>query len=1253
MNPRESMQHGSASRSQTSAALEDPRVLRAMEEYQAALEAGCEPNRQEFLDRHGDLAAVLAECLEGLAFVHQMSPSLEQSAEGQPDGAPSGADDIRPEGPLGDFRIVREIGRGGMGVVYDAVQISLGRRVALKVLPFAAALDPKQLQRFKNEAQVAAHLHHTNIVPVHAIGCERGVHFYAMQYIEGQTLAAVIRELRLLTGLEKASSASFGKEASALADELASGRWAPGKPKGGEVVRLCGGEEPTGPYRPTTPPPHHLTTSPPHDPTPRTAALSAGHTTKSPAFFRTVAHLGVQAAEALEHAHQMGVIHRDIKPANLLVDMRGNLWITDFGLAHCQNQVGLTMSGDLVGTLRYMSPEQALAKRVLVDQRTDVYSLGTTLYELLTLEHAFDGRDRQELLRQIAFEEPRPPRRRNKSIPAELETIVLKAMEKDPAQRYASAQELADDLRRFLEDKPIKAKRSTMVQNVTKWARRKPAVAGLVVLGAVAILLLAGLVSGFMLLRETEQAREAETRQRQIAETASQAEAQQRQIAEDARAAEARQRVKAERFQYFHHISFAGAYWKDNQMGRLEELLHDCAADYQNTWEWHFLNRQCHADLLTLVGHEGQVGVAFSPDGTKLATGSFDGTVRTWDAKSGQQEQVFKGHTLAIIHVAFSPDGKRIASAGTDGAIKVWDVQTGQCAQTFTGHSGAVFGVAFRPDGNLLASAGVDKTVRLWDARSGQEHGTPLRGHEGGVVAVAFSPDGERVASVGQDGSTKLWDLTSRRELLTFQSQSGAIRRAVAFSPDGTRLAYTGDKNRVRIWDLKAGRECPHLEGHTSSVVSVAFSPEGRWIASGSGDRTVQLWNAATGRLERTFTGHANIVFGLAFNPDGTRLASGSQDRTVKVWDVTPGPETLTLAGEGGPVLGVAFSPNGGRIAAGQRGMLKVWDVTTGLEEHAIPGHAKDVHCVAFSPDGKWLASAGADKIVQLWDASTWQRVHKFPPQLQEVRTVAFSPKNERLASGDAGGTLAVWEVATRKEILHLNAFEGEMRPMAFRPEVRAVAFSPDGTWLAAATADGLVKVWDAATGRRLRDFRGHHCWVHNVAFSPDVRQYASDQVRSEPAAQLASASGGGEVILWNADTGQKLKEMRGHGNFVKGLAFSPDGARLASGGEDGMVKLWDVTTGEEVLSLPSHGRGIVSVAFSPDGMQLASAGLDGRIEVWDARPWTADIVLEREAVGLAEPSLCQAFVQSGCHRLLEEFSHPPPGGTGQGVDSG
>jgi serine/threonine protein kinase/Flp pilus assembly protein TadD len=445
---------GVATPSEIASWQDDPRVVSALEEYLALLKAGRRPTKQEFLDRHSEIASALGECLDGLEFVQSAVPRL-------PTVGPVGSEEpLPPATRLGDYRIIHEVGRGGMGIVYEADQISLGRRVALKVLPFAAAIDPRQRQRFQLEAQAAAHLHHAHIVPVFAVGFDQGVHYYAMQFIEGRSLAAVIGELRAAQLPEPPDPPARGADSTITVPPVVT-------------------PVPEAKSAPASAGPSSMT--------------SASH--RSRVFVRMVAQLGAQAAEALDHAHSLGVVHRDIKPSNLLVDPRGELWITDFGLARFQDDPGPTRTGDLIGTLRYMSPEQALGKRVVVDHRTDIYSLGATLYELLTLRPLFDGRDRQELLRQIALEEPIAPRRVNPAIPRDLETILFKAMEKEAPRRYASAQELAEDLRRFLDDKPIQARRPNALEHAAKWARRhRPIVATATVVGLLAILIGSGFI---------------------------------------------------------------------------------------------------------------------------------------------------------------------------------------------------------------------------------------------------------------------------------------------------------------------------------------------------------------------------------------------------------------------------------------------------------------------------------------------------------------------------------------------------------------------------------------------------------------------------------------------------------------------------------------------------------------------------------------------------------------------------------------
>jgi len=462
-----------------------------VEQVTARLQSGEPVDLEQVCRDHPAHETALKQLLPALRALAELSASASR-------GSPLGAapPEAEPSGTLGDFRIVRELGRGGMGVVYEAEQISLARRVALKILPFAGVLDARSLQRFKNEAQAAAHLDHPNIVDVISVGCERGVHFYAMRYIDGMTLAEVIAELRREQGTGNRGQGTeegsgFGVQGSG--EEASRQEVQPPK----QFV-----DAPTESYRepsnPEAPRPKVQDQRPKtHDQNPRSTIVAAGLSTEhgrhSRDHYRSIARLAIEAAEALDHAHQLGVVHRDVKPSNLMLDARGKLWVTDFGLAHVESNAELTMTGDILGTLRYMSPEQALAHRGLVDHRTDVYSLGATLYELLTLRPMFDLHNRPEMLKAIVFDEPRAPRKLDGGIPAELETIVLKCLEKTPADRYATAKELADDLGRFATGVPIVARPISGAERFWRWCRRNPVVAGLS--GAVAVVLTAWAVT--------------------------------------------------------------------------------------------------------------------------------------------------------------------------------------------------------------------------------------------------------------------------------------------------------------------------------------------------------------------------------------------------------------------------------------------------------------------------------------------------------------------------------------------------------------------------------------------------------------------------------------------------------------------------------------------------------------------------------------------------------------------------------------
>jgi serine/threonine protein kinase len=454
----------------------EERLQEVLLAYMEADPLGRAPGRQALLAAHPDLRQELEEFFTSHDAIERLAAPLRAAARDEP--APAAPEGEAGLGQLGDFRLLREVGRGGMGVVYEAEQISLRRRVALKVLPFATALDPRRLRRFQNEALAAANLRHENIVPVYAVGQERGVHYYAMQFIEGQSLAALIAELRR----QKAARGSR-----------------PGPEPAGDRTRAVATTRPE--FRGAVPG--------------GVSDFGLGGAD----FPRWVAGLGRQAAVALEHAHQAGIVHRDVKPANLLLDARGQLWIADFGLAQVGDHAGVTRTGEMLGTLRYASPEQAGARRGLVDHRSDVYSLGATLYELLTLKPLFEGAGANELLRQIADEEPRRPRLVEPSIPVELETVVLKALGKEPADRYATAQELADDLQRFVENRPIRARRPTLAERLRKWARRHPSL----VVAAVLVLALwsaGSFVATALVLNEQQKAEAAYRAERHRAEEA-------------------------------------------------------------------------------------------------------------------------------------------------------------------------------------------------------------------------------------------------------------------------------------------------------------------------------------------------------------------------------------------------------------------------------------------------------------------------------------------------------------------------------------------------------------------------------------------------------------------------------------------------------------------------------------------------------------------------------------------------------------
>ena len=1107
--------------------LADPRLLRALEEFSAALKAGHKPDRLEYQARYPEVAAELAECLEALEFVRGATPLFQAPAPSQPAAAPARATEICAEGPLGDYRIVREVGRGGMGVVYEAVQISLGRRVALKVLPFAATLDAKQVQRFKNEAQAAAHLHHTNIVPVYGVGSERGVHFYAMQFIDGHSLADVIARSR------QAPQAEVPTIAYSSRDEGASSL------RADQVFDLTEGQ--------VTPRP--------------IAGVSTQRPDQSPAYFQTVANLGVQAAGALEHAHQLGIVHRDVKPANLLLDDRGNLWVTDFGLAHWQSQAGLTMTGDLLGTLRYMSPEQALAKRVVIDHHTDIYSLGATLYELLTLEPVFDGRDRQELLRQITFDEPKSPRRFNKAVPPELETIVLKALEKASADRYATAQALAEDLGRFLNDESILAKRPSPLQRVNKWARRHPGVVRTALL-SLALLLVTIAVGASLAAWRLNEEQNATRDQLRLKERA-QEHAMHRLY--DARLAQARagslSRRVGQRFDSLDAVAEAVKIARSTKLGeeRLLELRNAAIAclalpDLRVAKEWN-------------GWPSGSFSADFDSTLERYARVDRQGDVHIHRVADGAEIWRLQGMGPGQAWAWLSPDGQFLALHRTGLRLKVWSL-AGPQPVVVVEEVNAPGGAAFSPDSGRIAIGHTDGSIRLCALPSGRE----LKQLEGLPRArwIVFHPAGQQLAVVCAN-SIQVYDLQTGRVLVDLPQRPAA--QSPAWHPDGKTLAVAGADQIIHIWDVAARKAIMKLEGHKTDGIILQYNHSGDLLASTCWDGTLRLWDPRTG--QQLFNTQAWAV-SVRFSPDDHFLAAEVTDAKLRIWEVAgPGAyHTLVADRLIGRVTGCAINPNGRLLALTGETGVSLWDLGR-RKQIAFVGTGNTRSAIFESSNA--LLTGGPAGLFR------WPVKETAPRRLQIGPPARLLPCRGELIGSSSDGRVISSPQGTGALVLETDHPD---RPIALTPhdDVRYTAVSPNGTW--AATGSHWytkVKIWSARTGTLVTELPVET--GSSVGFSPDGRWVAT--------------TGDGGISLWEVGSWKRRKQFGG-GPF----AFSADSKLLAVEEGHGAVRLLDPDSGQEYARLedPNQERA-AAFCFSPDGTQLVAPSHDSQtVHVWDLR---------------------------------------------------
>jgi WD40 repeat protein/serine/threonine protein kinase len=1178
----------------------DP-LLPLAEEFAERYRRGEHPSLTEYAEKHPELAERIRRLFPTLAVIEEFG-----SVAGEPTGPFAVVAGSVPQ-RLGEYRLLREVGRGGMGIVYEAVQESLGRHVALKVLTSPGLLSPTQLQRFEREARAAARLHHTNIVPVYGVGEADGVHYYAMQFIQGRSADGVLQELRRL-------------------------RQVPASPAG----------EPTTTVTPSDA--EHKPDTPAKDAPSSAATPSSGVSELSgrsdAEYFRSVARVGVQAAEALAHAHAQGVVHRDIKPANLLIDTQGAVWIADFGLAKLEGSDDLTGEGEVPGTLRYMAPERFTGQ---ADARSDLYSLGLTLYEMLTLRPAFSGGDRAALVKQILHTEPPRPRALDPPLPRDLETIVLKCIAKEPGQRYPSADALADDLRHFLAGEPVRARPVGLGGRLLRWSKRNPALAGSTVAAAFAtITALLIFAVGFFLVKDArDQAREKadkneklanerDNEQKKAKHEAAEADSERKKAQHDAAVADFERS-----YGQLEQDHARGLLWlarslrvaKENNAPDVEWSIRALLAGWSR--DVHPLRAVAQLDGAVIAVSFDQPMVPRGRSGAWLVTARPDHSARVWTAE-GQSISAPLRHAGPVRAAAFSEDAKTVITAGDDGAARLWDLQgkslgkplmppvissprevaslaangSPWVAAAVLAPPRPLVAAALTPDGKMALAGREDGTLWRWELPSGKLLGGPMT-HPGKLTRFALSPFGEILLAGGGSVNT-LWATHTGTLMGTLKGGPAPLgfsgRESLSLTMHGRELgefgtAQVGDAMQKIPW-LRRPMVPLRFQGEFDETGTSRRDELG--LITGGRYGLVQLWDIEE---ENPFSApmmHTSAVTAVACGrrvPGLQLVLAGCADGTAQLWDPMSARQLGAPLRHQGPITAVALRVDPKTrdmktmLTASLGGTVRVWECahwnSKTPDDPNLVGSTY-MPTAVYSPDGKTIALVDNDgrrtRTLGSGPPSTTPfRGAQLRHPGDKVLAVAFSPDSKVVLTGGADRTARLWESVQGKSV-------GE--PLLHFVAVRAAAWSADGRVLATGGYDAAgdrseVRFWDGATreplGAPLAAGR-----VNALALSPD-------------GTMLVTGDTQGFVRRWDFATRQQRGEPSRHWGRITCLVFSPDGKKFLAADADRTARIWDASTGKP-LGLPmSHEAAVTSAAFTPDSKIVLTGSLDRGARVWEA----------------------------------------------------